>query len=128
MESFATHQVKKNVLLFMNCLILTKLQPVNTQIINGTATGSDVTDAQDTRDNILTQLAQEIGITTTTGANGDMSVYTDSGVTLFQGGAARSVTFSATNSYTAATAGNAVYADGVPVTGTSSTMPVTSGT
>jgi len=108
--------------------LLTKLQPVNTQIINGTATGSDVTDAQDTRDNILTQLAQEIGITTTTGANGDMSVYTDSGVTLFQGGAARSVTFSATNSYTAATAGNAVYADGVPVTGTSSTMPVTSGT
>lgn len=108
--------------------LLTKLQPVNTQIINGTATGSDVTDAQDTRDNILTQLAQEIGITTTTGANGDMSVYTDSGVTLFQGGAARSVTFSATNSYTAATAGNAVYADGVPVTSTSSTMPVTSGT
>ena len=81
--------------------LLTQFQTANAQIVNGTATGADVTNAQDTRDNILTQLAQQIGITTTTGANGNMSIYTDSGVTLFQGGAARSVTFSPTNTYTA---------------------------
>jgi flagellar hook-associated protein 1 FlgK len=108
--------------------LLTQFQTANAQIVNGTATGADVTNAQDTRDNILTKLAQQIGITTTTGANGNMSIYTDSGVTLFQGGAARSVTFSPTNSYTAATTGNAVYVDGVAVTGASASMPITSGT
>ena len=34
--------------------LLAKLQPINTQIINGNATGADVTDAQDSRDDILT--------------------------------------------------------------------------
>jgi flagellar hook-associated protein 1 FlgK len=108
--------------------LLAQFQTVNTQIVNGTATGSDVTDAQDSRDNILTQLAQQIGITATTAATGNMSIYTDGGVTLFQGGAARSVTFTPTNSYTAATTGNAVYVDGVPITGASATMPTVSGT
>ena len=107
--------------------LLTQFQTVNTQIVNGTATGSDVTDLQDTRDNILTQLAQQIGITTTSSSNGSMSIYTDSGVTLFQGGAPRNVTFSPTNSFTAATTGNAVYIDSVPIIGASATMPVISG-
>jgi len=108
--------------------LLTQFETVNAQIVNGTATGADVTNADDSRDNILTQLAQQIGITTTASANGNMSIYTDSGVTLFQGGAARNVTFSPTNSYTAATTGNSVYVDGVAVTGASASMPITSGT
>ena len=108
--------------------LLSQFQSVNTQIVNGTATGADVTDAQDSRDNILSQLAQQIGITTISNANGSMSIYTDSGVTLFQGGVARSVTFTPTTTYTAATTGNAVYVDGVPVTGASATMPLQSGT
>jgi flagellar hook-associated protein 1 len=107
--------------------LLTQFQSVNTQIVNGTATGSDVTDAQDLRDNILSQLAQQIGVTTTPNANGGLSIYTDSGVTLFQGGIARSVTFTPTTTYTAATTGNAVYVDGVPITGASATMPIVSG-
>jgi flagellar hook-associated protein 1 len=40
--------------------LLAKLQPVNAQIINGNATGADVTDAQDTRDDILTKLSHEM--------------------------------------------------------------------
>lgn len=107
--------------------LLAQFQSVNTQIVNGTATGSDVTDAQDSRDNILSQPAQQIGVTTTTNANGGLSIYTDSGVTLFQGGVARSVTFTPTTTYTAATTGNAVYVDGVPITGASATMPIVSG-
>jgi flagellar hook-associated protein 1 FlgK len=107
--------------------LLTQFQTVNAQIVNGTATGADVTNADDSRDNILTQLAQQIGITTTASANGNMSIYTDSGVTLFQGGAARSVTFSPTNSYTSSTTGNAVYVDGVAVTSASASMPIISG-
>ncbi|HEY8006805.1 MAG TPA: flagellar hook-associated protein FlgK [Methylocella sp.] len=108
--------------------LLAQFQTVNAQIVGGTATSADVTDLQDSRDNILSQLAQQIGITTTIGANGDMSIYTDSGVTLFQGGAARSVTFSSTHTYTAATSGNAVYADGIPITGSSAAMPIANGT
>ncbi len=76
---------------------------------------------------ILKELSKEIGITTSTAANGDMSVYTDGGVTLFQGGRARSVTFSSTTTYTAATSGNAVYVDGVPITGSSAPMLSTAG-
>jgi flagellar hook-associated protein 1 len=108
--------------------LLAQFQTVNAQIVSGNATGADVTDAEDTRDNILTQLSQEIGITTTTAANGDMSIYTDGGVTLFQGGLARTVTFSPTNTYTAGTVGNAVYVDGVPITGSSAATPSESGT
>jgi flagellar hook-associated protein 1 len=108
--------------------LLGQFQTVNAQIVSGTATAADVTDLQDSRDSILTQLAQQIGVTTTTGANGDMSIYTDSGVTLFQGGAARSVTFSPTNTFTATTAGNAVFADGIPITGSPAAMPIANGT
>lgn len=108
--------------------LLTQFQSVNQQIVAGTAAGNDVTDLEDTRSTILTQLSQQIGITTTTAPNGDMSIYTDSGVTLFTGGIASSVTFQPTTTYTASTTGNAVYIDGVPVTGSSATMPIQSGT
>lgn len=107
--------------------LLAKFQTANREVVNATATGADVTDALDRRDNLLSQLAQEIGITTATSSNGDMSIYSDSGVTLFQGGTPRSVTFTPTSTYTASTTGNAVYADGVPITGPSAVMTVTSG-
>jgi flagellar hook-associated protein 1 FlgK len=88
--------------------------------------GSDITDLLDSRDNILQQLSAQIGITTTTGANNDMSISTDSGVTLFQE-TARTVSFTPTTTYTASTTGNSVMVDGVPVTGVNSPMPITSG-
>jgi flagellar hook-associated protein 1 FlgK len=106
--------------------LLQQFQTVNAQIISGTTTGADVTDAEDSRNTILTQLAQQIGITTVTNPNGGMNIYTDSGATLFQG-TARTVTFDPTTSYTASTTGNAVYVDGVPITGSGSTMPIQSG-
>jgi flagellar hook-associated protein 1 FlgK len=107
--------------------LMTQFQSVNQQIVIGTASGADITDLQDTRNSILTQLSQQIGITTSTASNGEMSVYTDSGVALDQGGTVSSVTFQPTQTYTAGTTGNAVYVDGIPVTGSSSTMPIQSG-
>jgi flagellar hook-associated protein 1 FlgK len=107
--------------------LLQQFQTINATIVGGTATGADVTDAVDTRNTLLTQLSQQIGITTVTNANNGMNIYTDSGATLFQG-TARTVTFTPTLTYTASTTGNAVYVDGVPVTGSSSTMPIESGT
>jgi len=107
--------------------LLGQFQSLNTQVVAGLATGADVTDAQDQRDETLKQLSQQIGLSTTTDSNGGMSIYADSGVTLFQGGNARTVSFAATNIFTAATAGNAVYVDGVAVTGASAPMPIASG-
>jgi flagellar hook-associated protein 1 len=107
--------------------LLAQFQAANAQIISGTAAGADVTDAQDTRDNILTQLSQQIGITTAPAPNGGISIFTDGGVTLFQGGVAKTVTFSPTTAYSAGTAGNAVYVDGVAITGSSSAMLSLSG-
>jgi flagellar hook-associated protein 1 FlgK len=59
-------------------------------------------------------------------ANGDAALYADSGVVLFDK-TARSVSFAATNIYTPGTTGNAVYIDGVPVTGANSVMPIKTG-
>ncbi len=106
--------------------LLQQFQTLNTQVVNGTATGADVTDALDSRDAVLTQLAQQIGVTTVSNPNGGLNIYTDSGVTLFQG-TARTVSFTPTTTYTAGTSGNAVTVDGVPVTGSSTTMGIQSG-
>lgn len=107
--------------------LLIQFQTLNQQIVSGTVTGVDITNAQDQRDNVLQQIAKEIGISTSGGKNNDMSIYTDSGVTLFQGGVARTVSFTPTNTYTAGNAGNAIYVDGVPITGNSALMPIKSG-
>jgi flagellar hook-associated protein 1 FlgK len=106
--------------------LLSKFQDVNTTIVNGTATGADISDALDQRDTILQSLSKEIGVTTTTDASGSMSIYTDSGATLFNV-VPRSVTMTPTNSFSASTVGAAVYVDGVPVTGSNAVMPIHSG-
>jgi flagellar hook-associated protein 1 FlgK len=106
--------------------LLGKLESVNTSIVKGTVKGDDVTDYLDLRDSILSDLSQEVGITVSTRADNDVVVYTDSGVTLFET-SARSVTFDPTYAYDATVTGNAVYIDGVPVTGPSAVMPITSG-
>ncbi len=63
----------------------------------------------------LTQLAQQIGgVTTSTAANGSMSIYTDSGVTLFQD-TARTVSFTPTSTYADGVSGNAVTVDTLTV-------------
>jgi flagellar hook-associated protein 1 FlgK len=106
--------------------LLTQFDTVNTQVVKGTVAGDDVTDYLDQRDSIISKLSQEVGVTVSIRANGDAALYTDSGVTLYDK-KARTVSFTPTNAYTAGTTGNAVYIDGVPVTGASSVMPLKSG-
>jgi flagellar hook-associated protein 1 FlgK len=106
--------------------LLTQFQTVNTEIMKGTVSGDDITDYLDQRDNIVSQLSQELGVTMSLRPNGDAALYTDSGVVLFDK-SARTVSFTATNVYTPGTTGNAVYIDGVPVTGANSVMPLKSG-
>ena len=106
--------------------LLSQFDTVNTAVVKGTLAGEDVTDYLDQRDSIVSKLSQEIGINVSVRANGDEALYTDSGVTLYDK-KARTVSFTPTNAYSAGTTGNAVYIDGVPVTGANSVMPLKSG-
>jgi flagellar hook-associated protein 1 FlgK len=106
--------------------LLAQFDTVNTAVVKGTTTGEDVTDYLDQRDAIISKLSQEIGVSVSIRPNGDAALYTDSGVVLYDK-SARSVSFAPTNAYTAGITGNAVYIDGVPVTGASSVMPLKSG-
>jgi flagellar hook-associated protein 1 FlgK len=106
--------------------LLGQFQTANDAVVSGLQSGADVTGAQDTRDNILSQLSQQVGISTVTSPNGSMAIYTDSGVTLFQN-TARTVAFTPTTTLTAGATGNAVVVDGVPITGSTSPMAIQSG-
>ncbi len=106
--------------------LLTQFQSANDTVVSGLASGASVAGAEDTRDQLVTEFAQQIGVTTTTAANGSMSIYTDSGVTLFQD-TARTVAFTPTSTYVDGVVGSPVTVDGVPVTGANSPMPIQSG-
>ncbi len=106
--------------------LLGQFEQANNTVVAGLASGADVSQAEDTRDSILTQLSQQIGISTTTNSNGSMSIYTESGVTLFQD-VPQTVSFTPTTTYVAGTLGNAVTVDGIPITGSSAPMAIESG-
>lgn len=101
--------------------LLKSFDQTNHAVIAGNAGGRDVSDLLDRRDAILSDLAKEVSISTISSSNGDMSIYTDSGVALYQG-SPRAVSLEPTTTYAAGVTGNAVYIDGVAVTGPSATM------
>ena len=106
--------------------LLSQFTAANNAVVTGLQTGANVASAEDTRDSIVTQLAQQIGVSTVTAANGSESIYTDSGVTLFQD-TPRAVSFTATPTLVDGASGAPVTVDGVPITGTNSPMPIQSG-
>ena len=64
--------------------LLNQFTAANNAVVTGLQTGANVSSAEDTRNSIVTQLAQQLGVSTTVAANGSESIYTESGVTLFQ--------------------------------------------
>src|ERR1700677_1702245 len=106
--------------------LLNQFTQVNATIVSGLQSGANISAAQDSEDSILTQLSQQVGISTTTNTNGSVSIYTDSGVALFQDGP-RTLTFTPSPTLTAGTNGNQVMVDGIPITGASAPMAVQSG-
>ena len=106
--------------------LLGQFADLNTQIVRGTLAGDDVSDLMDQRDAVLGNLSDELGVTTVQRANNDEAIYTDGGVPLFDK-TARTVTFKPSTALPAGATGNAVYIDGVPVTGANATMPLKSG-
>jgi flagellar hook-associated protein 1 FlgK len=106
--------------------LLSQFQDLNNQVVRGASQVGDITDVLDSRDAVLKQLSSEVGIRTVTRSNGDMAIYTDSGVTLFDK-SPRQVTFQQTQDLSGGAAGAAVYADGVPIAGTDHVMSISSG-
>jgi flagellar hook-associated protein 1 len=106
--------------------LLADFEAVNSEIVIGTHSGADVTDKLDTRDKLLSQISELIGVNMVTRGDNDAVLYTDSGVTLFET-TARPVTFVASTGLNAASTGSAVFVDGVAVTGSAATMPIRSG-
>jgi flagellar hook-associated protein 1 FlgK len=112
--------------------LLSQFAAANNAVVIGLKTGANVSSAEDRRDSIVTQLAQQIGVSTTIDTNpkdqscGSESIYTDSGVTLFQD-TARTVSFTPTPTLVDGASGATVTVDGVPVTGPNSPMPIQSG-
>ncbi|MBZ8131798.1 flagellar hook-associated protein FlgK [Afifella sp. IM 167] len=106
--------------------LLSRFEKLNNQVVQGTFAGRDISDALDQRDAVLSSLSEEMGVSVVSRANNDMVIYTDSGVTLFET-RARTVTFQPSNGLTPGVAGNAVYIDGVQVTGAGATMPLRGG-
>jgi flagellar hook-associated protein 1 len=106
--------------------LLAQFQTLNDEIVKGTGVRADVTDSLDQRDMIVQKLSEELGIRTVTDNNNSMSIYTDQGVTLFNA-VPRPVTFRGTAYLGPTSTGNAVYVDGVPITGGAGSMQSTSG-
>ncbi len=106
--------------------LLNQFTAANNAVVAGLRTGANVSSAEDTRDSIVTQLAQQTGVSTVVDASGSESIYTDSGVTLFQD-TPRTVSFTPTPTLIDGLSGGAVTVDGVPITGANSPMPIQSG-
>ncbi|RFZ88937.1 flagellar hook-associated protein FlgK [Shinella sp. WSJ-2] len=94
--------------------LLSEFKTYNDQVKQGTAAGTDVNDALDQRDKLLTQISQIVGVSTLKRTNNDLALYTSDGTVLFET-EPRAVTFTATPTYTATVTGNQVYIDGVAV-------------
>lgn len=108
--------------------LLAEFETNNQAIIKGTKSNKDITDLLDTRDRILSELSEEMGISTSLRGDNDMVIYTDSGVTLFET-VPRSVTMTPSYVLGPGAVGASVFVDGVPVTGASNgpIMPIKSG-
>ncbi|MBL4726891.1 MAG: flagellar hook-associated protein FlgK [Rhizobiaceae bacterium] len=106
--------------------ILSQIKIANDSIVTGTRVGDDVMDFMDSRDALIRELSEEIGINVRPRSDNDVLITTDSGVILFET-QPRSVEFSNQPVYGPNTVGNELYIDGVPVTGANSPMAISSG-
>lgn len=106
--------------------LLAEFDNVNKEIINGTREARDVTDHEDARDRILTEISGLIDIRTVTRTDNDTVILTDSSLVLYEG-SPRTISFNPTGSFDASTTGSPIYVDGMPVTGGSSNQSALSG-
>jgi flagellar hook-associated protein 1 FlgK len=94
---------------------LARLETLNNRIVTGLSAGRDVSDDLDQRDALLGKISEDIGIRVVPRDSGAIALYTDSGITLFDG-TARHVDFVRTP-LVPGSPGGVVQIDGVPAAG-----------
>lgn len=94
--------------------LLSQFEVANNKVKQEVAVGGNPNDALDERDTLLKQISEIVGVNSTVRENQDMVLYTSEGTALFET-VARTVSFTPTVAYGAATVGNAIYVDGVAV-------------
>ena len=106
--------------------LLQQFKKVNDAITASVTNSAELTDNMDMRDKLARDISELMGVRIVRRPNNDMALYTDGGVTLFERDP-RTVTFQQTLSLAPGMPGNAVYVDGVDVTGQQSPMALRSG-
>ena len=106
--------------------LLSQISEVNESIVNGTIGGREVFDSLDIRDQLISQLSDEIGIKIIPSENNGVMITTSNGAMLFEG-KPRAVTFTPTPSYGPNTIGGELTIDGITVTGPNATLRLESG-
>jgi flagellar hook-associated protein 1 FlgK len=96
--------------------LLADFDAANRQVVSDTRAGRDASDALDQRDTLLKKISELVPISTVTRGDNDMVVMTSDGTMLYET-SPRTITFEPRTSYSATTAGNAVYVDGIPLSG-----------
>jgi len=94
--------------------LLNQFKDANNDVVAGTRNGRDVNDSLDRRDALLKKISEIVSISTITRGDNDMVIMTKDGATLFET-LPRTVTFQPQAIYSAGSAGNSVYIDGIPV-------------
>ncbi|TNM66068.1 flagellar hook-associated protein FlgK [Aliirhizobium smilacinae] len=92
--------------------LLKDFEKVNDKVKEKISRGEDANDALDTRESLVKQISEIVGVSSTIRDGNDMVLYTSGGITLFET-VPRAVTFDASAALDATTDGNAVYIDGV---------------
>jgi flagellar hook-associated protein 1 len=105
--------------------MLAKIESLNTKIVSTTRLGGDATDDLDARDKLVAGIAEQVGVTVLNRSDNAIALYTDSGLTLFDG-RARQVAVQPTT-LVSGQPGAAITIDGVPATGQGSVMAIMSG-
>lgn len=94
--------------------LLSRFETANNKVKQEVAVGGNPNDALDERDTLLKQISEIVGVTSVVRENQDIALYTSEGTVLFET-LARTVSFTPTAAYGAATVGSSVYIDGVAV-------------
>jgi len=106
--------------------LLKKFHAANAAIITGRLSDAEMVRNADARDQILTQLAEEVDIRTVPQADGGLAIYTRGGAVLYEHGA-RQIGFTPSANLQAGASGGRILIDNVPVTGAGAVMKLDSG-
>ena len=105
--------------------LLARFEETNTTIVKATMTGQEAFDSEDTRDVLINEISELVGLSVIRRENNDMMLVASNGAVLFDR-KPREVSFEPIPIYGPNTTGNAVMVDGVPIAGANS-LPIHSG-